>query len=101
MSAVKNIVEKQIAENPVVVYSKSNFPPAPLRCSAVLIMQVGVHIVVKQNRLLLSSALHSKYTSWIRLTMERKFKLTSDKRLVNEPFPTSSSNRNILVETRM
>jgi glutaredoxin-related protein len=27
MSTVKNIVEKQIAENPVVVYSKSTFSP--------------------------------------------------------------------------
>jgi hypothetical protein len=26
MSAINNVVEKQIAENPVVVYSKSNFP---------------------------------------------------------------------------
>jgi len=29
MSAVKNLVEKQIAENPVVVYSKSNLPDSP------------------------------------------------------------------------
>jgi glutaredoxin-related protein len=29
MSAVKNVVEKQIAENPVVVYSKSKLPHPP------------------------------------------------------------------------
>jgi glutaredoxin 3 len=40
MSAVKNVVEKQIAENPVVVYSKSKLPPPTLADCVILIIRL-------------------------------------------------------------